>query len=298
MQKKKEHLNTNGLILCVLILFVIAGTVVCVIANAGEAAAERARIETQNRKSAWEKAAVMAQKAAASHAQKQGANALSLQPGVPAGTQTPSMDEKIVYLTFDDGPSENTRYVLDILNRYNVRATFFITGANKEFRPLIKEAYEAGHTIGLHTYSHDYAQVYASIDAFFEDLNKIGQVAKEQIGYIPCFIRFPGGSSNSVSAKYCEGIMTRLTSLVQEKGYQYYDWNVDSGDGAAQTAEQIRANSVTERFHHVVLLFHDSQTKHDTVEVLPSIIQAYKDLGYEFRAIDRDSFSPHHSVNN
>lgn len=92
--------------------------------------------------------------------------------------------------------------------------------------------------------------------------------------------------------------MTELTSLVQEEGYQYYDWNLDSGDGADKSVEELKANSMTDRFHQVMLLFHDSRSKENTVEALPSIIEYYKNLGYEFRAIDRESFAPHHSVNN
>src|SRR5699024_3282268 len=154
-------------------------------------------------------------------------------------TMDPQDDEKVVYLTFDDGPSENTQSILDILDQYGAKATFFITGGHEDCRPLIKKAYEAGHTIGLHTYSHDYKQVYSSVDAYFEDLEKVGEVAKEQIGYVPCFIRFPGGASNTVSAEYTPGIMTELTRKVQEKGYQYYDWNVSSGDGSVCSADEI-----------------------------------------------------------
>ena len=102
-----------------------------------------------------------------------------------------------------------------------------------------KEAYDAGHTIGLHTYTHNYDEVYESDEAYFADLEKVGEVAKEQIGFVPCFIRFPGGSSNMVSAKYNKGIMSRLVNTVQEKGYQYYDWNLDSGDAAGCGKEEI-----------------------------------------------------------
>ena len=86
---------------------------------------------------------------------------------------------------------------------------------------MIKAAYDKGHTIGMHTYSHDYAKVYASVDAYFQDLDQIGQMVQEEIGYVPCFIRFPGGSSNTVSADYVQGLMTTLTKAVHEKGYEY-----------------------------------------------------------------------------
>ena len=139
-------------------------------------------------------------------------------------------NEKVVYLTFDDGPSENTKKIMDILAKYDAKATFFVTGRNQDYNYLIKDAYNAGHTIALHTYSHEYSTVYASVDAYFDDLNKVGQMVKKEIGFVPHYIRFPGGSSNTVSRRYCQGIMSTLTKEVVEKGYQYYDWNGDSTD--------------------------------------------------------------------
>ena len=298
MRKKKSRYNINGMILYGLVFFAIAGTAVCMVANGKEAAVEREKAEAERKEQEAKTAEEEAAEKAAKEAEKKRAEASSIQPGVPIGTQEPNAEEKVVYLTFDDGPSANTEKILDILEQYDAKATFFITGMREEYRPLIKTAYEEGHTIGLHTYSHDYAGVYSSVDAYFEDLDKIGKVAEEQIGYVPCFIRFPGGSSNAVSKKYTQGIMTELVTDVQEKGYQYYDWNLDSGDGAGQSVEELETNSMTDRFHHVMLLLHDSQSKENTVQALPAIIEYYKNLGYEFRAIDRESFAPHHSVNN
>jgi len=139
---------------------------------------------------------------------------------------------KVVYLTIDDGPSANTQAVLDILDKYNCKATFFVVGHNADYFPMIAEAYSRGHTIGLHSLTHDYAYVYSSQQAFFEDLYGIGNIVADQIGYVPCFIRFPGGSSNAVSAEYTKGIMTALTGEVQARGFQYFDWNVSCGDGS------------------------------------------------------------------
>ena len=164
----------------------------------------------------------------------------AVQPGVSVGT-TEQSDEKIVYLTLDDGPSDNTQAVLDILDKYNAKATFFVTGEMPEYKDMIKAAYDKGHTIGMHTYSHDYAKVYASVDAYFQDLDQIGQMVQEEIGYVPCFIRFPGGSSNTVSKKYTAGIMSTLVQEVQNRGYQYYDWNGSSGDGSVRTTEELVA---------------------------------------------------------
>ena len=146
-------------------------------------------------------------------------------------------NEKVVYLTFDDGPSENTKKIMDILAKYDAKATFFVTGRNQDYNYLIKDAYNAGHTIALHTYSHEYSTVYASVDAYFDDLNKVGQMVKKEIGFVPHYIRFPGGSSNTVSRRYCQGIMSTLTKEVVEKGYQYYDWNGDSTDASGNHAQ-------------------------------------------------------------
>ncbi len=219
----------------------------------------------------------------------------------------PSRDEwnyesngrKVVYLTFDDGPSKLTKEFLDVLDKYDVKATFFVVGHSPEHFDMIGEAYERGHTIGLHTYSHDYDQVYSSVDAYYYDLAAIGEVVQEQIGYVPCFIRFPGGSSNMVSANVNLGIMSVLVESVQYNGYQYYDWNVSSGDGSVHTADEI-AEYATEptELSNIVLLMHDSETKQSTLDALPRIIEHYKKLGYEFEAIDRDTFVPHHGVSN
>lgn len=300
MQKKKNgKYNINSLILCGLVFFVIAATAFCMVANSREAEQEKQKIAAEKKAEEEKKAAEEAAAAAEKKAAEERALSMSVQPGVAVGTTEPDPNEKVVYLTFDDGPSENTKKVLDILAQYDVKATFFVTGAHEELRPLIKTAYDAGHTIGLHTYTHDYDKVYASVDAYFSDLEQIGAVVKEQIGFVPCFIRFPGGASNTVSRKYCEGIMTALTQQVLEKGYQYYDWNISSGDGGSGcTKDEIIANSETDKYSHVMLLFHDAATKNATVEALPHIIEYYKNLGYEFRPIDRNSYVSHHAVNN
>ena len=212
----------------------------------------------------------------------------------------PASNEKIVYLTFDDGPSQNTKKIIDILEKYNAKATFFVTGNGKKYNKYIKEAYEKGHTIGLHTYSHKYDQVYASVDAYFEDLNKIGQMVKEQIGFVPKYIRFPGGSSNTTSKKYCKGIMTTLVTEVQNRGYQYYDWNADSTDAAGnnRSVSILVQNGTSSNAKNINMLMHDTAAKSTTVEALPKIIEHYQKLGYTFKGIDDTSFTPHHGVNN
>lgn len=207
---------------------------------------------------------------------------------------------KTVYLTFDDGPSQNTQKVLDILDQYGAKATFFVTGHEPQYRSSIKDAYDRGNTIGMHTFTHDYATVYASEDAYFNDLDQVAQVVKDQIGYVPFLVRFPGGASNTVSANYSQGIMTKLSEDVPARGYQFYDWNVSSGDAAGNNipVDTIVSSSCVEGYTNIMLLFHDSGAKGTTVEALPQILQFYKDRGYSFKAITRESFVCHHKVNN
>lgn len=208
-------------------------------------------------------------------------------------------DEKVVYLTFDDGPSRYTPEVLKILERYNCKATFFITGMNSSYRKYISTAHDQGHTIGLHTYSHSYSKVYASTDAYFKDLEKVGQLAKDYIGFVPKYIRFPGGSSNAVSKKYTPGIMTKLTKMVEDKGYIYYDWNAENGDGYSKMSQSEmyrRATSSTAK--KIMILMHDANGKQNTVDILPKVIEHYQKKGYTFKAIDDSAIVPHQHINN
>lgn len=210
-------------------------------------------------------------------------------------------ETKTVYLTFDDGPSENTQAVLDILDAYGIKATFFVTGMHPDYFPMIAECYQRGHTIGLHTYSHEYDQVYASVEAYWDDLNAIANVVREQIGYVPCFIRFPGGSSNTISADYTLGIMTELAQEVQDAGYQYFDWDASCGDGAVHTADELVAATQADAgygYQSIVFLMHDGTAKETTVEALPRIIEYFQEQGYEFAAIDRSTCVPHHGIGN
>ena len=224
---------------------------------------------------------------------------LAVDPNAQTDWSFKNNGEKAVYLTFDDGPSKNTQRVLDILDQYGAKATFFVVGHDPDRYGMIKKAYDDGNTIGLHSYTHDYAKVYSSEDAYFDDLDQIAQVVQGQIGYVPYLVRFPGGSSNTISGKYCSGIMGALAADVQARGYQYYDWNASSGDGAVCTAEQVVESSCAyDDYPNIILLCHDAATKDTTVEALPRIIEHYQALGYEFKAIDRSTMVPHHKVAN
>ncbi len=209
-------------------------------------------------------------------------------------------DRKIVYLTFDDGPSDNTEKILDILKHYNAKATFFVTGNNQKKNDVLKRICKEGSAVGLHTYTHDYAQVYASEDAYFADLQKISDMVKEATGTESHIIRFPGGSSNTISAKYSPGLMTKLTEKVQEKGYQYFDWNCDSTDAAGNNVpvETIVKNATSGNSKHINILMHDTDAKDTTVEALPDIIEYYRSKGYAFEPLTVDSAPIHHAVSN
>lgn len=213
----------------------------------------------------------------------------------------PSENEKVAWLTFDDGPSKNTLEILDMLDMYGIKATFFVTGSNPDYYHLIKEAYDRGHQIGLHTYSHDYSKVYSSEEAYYEDLNKIGEVVKKQIGFVPDIIRFPGGTSNTVSKKYSPGLMKKLSTSVLEKGYSYFDWNTSNGDGNMnQTKEMLLGNlkASVEGIDHVMILMHDGTQSGETVKALDGMLSYLTKQGYRFEGIHKDTFGFHHRPNN
>ena len=210
-------------------------------------------------------------------------------------------DEKTIYLTFDCGyENGNTGAILDALKKHNAKATFFVTGNNQEHDDMIKRAFSEGHSIGLHTYTHDYATVYASEDAYFADLQKVSDLVESITGTKSMIIRFPGGSSNTVSAKYVKGLMTTLTKAVRDKGYQYFDWNCDSTDASGNNVpvEKLVSNATSCTANHVDILMHDTDAKDTTVQALPQIIDYYRSQGYTFKGLTVDSVSAHHGVNN
>ena len=204
---------------------------------------------------------------------------------------------KTVYLTFDDGPSYLTEQFLDVLDQYGVKATFFVTNQSPEYSYLIAEAYQRGHTIGMHTSSHSF-EIYKSEEDYFFDLQEIANVVHDQIGYVPCFIRFPGGSSNTRSRRYSEGIMAKLAEEVQARGYQYYDWNGECGDGEMLSAEEEVAIALDCSAENIIMLCHDGPLKEATLEALPGIIEGYQARGYVFAPIDRNTMVVHHEILN
>ncbi len=183
-------------------------------------------------------------------------------------------DYRKVYLTFDDGPSSNTEAILEILDRYGVKATFFVVGKTDEHsQEMYRRIIEAGHTLGMHSYSHRYGEIYASTEAFTEDLEKIRGYLYEMTGQTSCFYRFPGGSSNALSSTDVQ----ELIDVLDERGILYFDWNVVNGDAgsvklsAAQLADNVTNNM--ERYRTAIVLMHDAAGKPATVEALPTIIE-------------------------
>ena len=206
----------------------------------------------------------------------------------------------VIYLTFDDGPDPTyTKAILDVLKKYNVPATFFVLGSkannNKE---LIKREIAEGHAIGIHTWSHDYATVYKSSDSFWNEVNKTKDAIKSIANYDTYLIRFPGGVSNTVSRRYSSGIMTRLANEAINRGFNYYDWNISSGDAGGTTDPKVETNNVTSQLSKSrgnVVLMHD--IKLHTANAIESIVKYGLDNGYKFKTLD-SSVICRHAINN
>lgn len=219
-----------------------------------------------------------------------------------AAKQNPQPTGKVCYLTFDDGPTNNTLEILKILDEYQIKATFFVIDTPQTEIEYVKQIHAAGHTVGLHSASHNYAQIYSSTDAYFADLNKISNSVKNIIGIESKVIRFPGGGSNMVSKKYSPGIMTKLAPMVSEKGYTYFDWNVSSGDADSVTPSTTKIiNNVlagAKNKNSICVLMHDAKAKTTTVQALPKIIEGLKNMGFSFAPLTAESHGYHHSINN
>lgn len=204
---------------------------------------------------------------------------------------------KTIYLTFDDGPCSYTGKLLKILNEYNVKATFFVTNQFPAYQKYIKEAHLAGHSIGVHTYSHNF-NIYKSVESYFNDLNKMNAIIKKQTGSESRLVRFPGGSSNTVSRSYSKGIMKTLANELESRGYSYFDWNLGSGDTDGLNTRSKVANNVIKKLNNQtrMVLMHD--IKSYSVEAVRDIIEYGLSHGYNFQAININSPTYHHTINN
>ena len=199
----------------------------------------------------------------------------------------------VIYLTFDDGPSANTTpKILDVLKQKGVNATFFIINYNEANEHLVKREIEEGNAVGIHGYSHDYSKLYASVDACYQNIIKLQDKIYQSTGQKVMITRFPGGSSNTVSRKYCAGVMTAISQKILSEGFKYYDWNVASGDsGGVKTKEGVY-NNVTKGIkpgRNNIVLMHDFSGNNKTLEALPDIIDYGLKNGYRFDVITTDT---------
>lgn len=213
---------------------------------------------------------------------------LSLMPNtkITYAAETSSPEEKLVYLTFDDGPTPKiTEELLDILKAHDVKATFFIVGKEVKGREtILKRIYEEGHGIGLHTYSHDFKKIYQSVDVFIAEMDQDLCAINEALGtnLEVKAIRFPGGSSGRLTQEWFNAI--------NQRGYQIYDWNVDLQDGVKGNlapSEFVRnAQKFRDKNPRKIILAHCNSNNKNTCCALPEIIKFYKEQGYTFKAID------------
>lgn len=211
-----------------------------------------------------------------------------------------STTDKVIYLTFDDGPSRTiTPQILKILKEENVKATFFVINHDASLDYLILQEHQEGHTVAIHSYTHNYRQIYASETSYFNDLSMMSNKIEKITGEKPNLIRFPGGSSNTVS-RFNPGIMSRLTQEVMKRGYFYYDWNVPSGDaGEVKSSTQVYQNVIRNLNSKTnVVLMHDFENNYYTLDALRNIIQYGKRMGYTFAPITENTPPIHHKVNN
>lgn len=189
---------------------------------------------------------------------------------------------KVCCLTFDDGPSANTGRVLDILDRYGVKATFFVVGKTGEAdQARMREIVNRGHAIGMHSWSHDYQKIYASVDAFLEEFDQLYQWIYEVTGVYPSVYRFPGGSING----YDRGVYQEIVAEMARRGFSYYDWNASAQDATVRPrpAGDIAADCLKGVGKDlVVVLAHDSAARGTTVDALPAVIEGYQAAGYTF----------------
>lgn len=193
--------------------------------------------------------------------------------------------EKTAFLTFDDGPTKNiTPQILDILKKYNIKATFFVIGKLAEKNSLIlKRIYDEGHAIGNHTYSHDYKYIYDNIENFTKDVDKCRDTLKKMLGsaFTTRLFRFPGGSTETNNKAFFD--------TLEDKGYKYIDWNALNGDAEGMNipAENLlkRLKQTVGSKDHIVVLMHDAASKKTTIEALPGIIEFLKSQGFSFKIL-------------
>ncbi len=193
-------------------------------------------------------------------------------------------DDNTVYLTFDDGPSSLTEEILYYLDKKDVKATFFVVpNESEECARLLKKISDAGHTIGIHSYTHEYETIYASADAFLEDFNKAYEIVCAATGEKPKLFRFAGGSINDYNGEVRDEIIAEM----ERRGFTYFDWNVDSNDWQGYGWQELYDNVTADASELLtpVILFHDTGARMNTVLVIEDIISSLRNKGYSFAAL-------------
>ena len=224
---------------------------------------------------------------------------------VPAELPETVLQEKVIYLTFDDGPAESTEALLDMLAKYeDVKVTFFVTYSDPRYVDMIGRAYREGHSIGLHAYKHDASVIYAGEEEYFDNFEKMQEIIKEQTGEYTRLVRFVGGSSNSSSVSFCPGIMSALTEDLTNMGYRYYDWNIqpepeNAGvdlDLAYMTLRYGSYEICGEGVEPPISLQHD--TAGWSVYIVERVIKWGLENGYTFKGIDLTTPEVHQPICN
>jgi peptidoglycan/xylan/chitin deacetylase (PgdA/CDA1 family) len=197
--------------------------------------------------------------------------------------------EKVVYLTFDDGPGAYTARLLSCLEKYDVKATFFVTNQFSRYQSVIGDIHKKGHKVAIHTKTHKWS-IYDSVENFMADFNGMQKIIKKQTGQETNVFRFPGGTNNTVSKGHSKGIMTKLSKQLAEAGYRCFDWDVDSYDSRSNTKTQdIISKTISQISGRktAVVLMHDIHLK--TVNAVPAIIEYCLENGYTFKVLDENA---------
>ncbi len=209
----------------------------------------------------------------------------------PVQTAADPSPQKTVYLTFDDGPSAVTEDILDYLKAESIPATFFVIGMETDrAQQLLPRMIEEGHSIGMHSYSHKYQQIYESASSFFQDLDQLSEYLTSIIGYSPDIFRFPGGSCNSTADKQ---VLEDIKQAAADKGLVWFDWNSVAEDSGASAADpgSMADNIIStgKDRDRILVLMHDNSVRTTAVDCLKIIVPYYREKGYQFEALTSDT---------
>lgn len=199
--------------------------------------------------------------------------------------------KKIAYLTFDDGPSKNTNKILQILDKYNIKATFFVVGPSYYLKDeYLKKIVQAGHSLAIHSYEHNYNEIYSSKENYIKDFQKCANWIKKVTGITPTIYRFPGGSSNTIASK---SLIKSIINELNDKGYIHADWNVDTLDSYIKDDKNKIVNNAIKalkrnennKHYYQTILMHDDIKKSTSIDALPILIEKFLSYGYHFEVL-------------